>query len=325
MGFDLNYGGDNMNLGPHEPIQGDMQETLRHPILNGMSFISTFCSISTKSSLGTPCDSLGNYLPPDALPPPYILPGENDAAHNHWDPFDNRAQFEVADFLFKRNQMPGTQIDVLFDLWAASGDDGGTEPPFASHIDLYETIDSIKLGDLPWICFTIKYNGPLPDNDVEVPTWMLMEYEVWCCDIRLLMRGQLANPDFNGEIDYTPLQKFGPTGKREWSNVMTGNWAWKQAVCVCVISITLFYLHSFFFQDIISEDPQTHGCAFVPVILGSDKTTVSVATGQNEYYPLYASIGNVHNTVRRAHRDALGLVGFLAIPKSMCWSLYFIY
>jgi hypothetical protein len=31
---------------------------------------------------------------------------------------------------------------------------------------------------------------------------------------------------------------------------------------------------------------------FAPVILGSDKTTVSVATGQNEYYPLYAGIGN---------------------------------
>jgi hypothetical protein len=158
------------------------------------------------------------------------LPGENGVAHNLWDPFHNRAQFEIADFLYRRNQMPATQIDVLFDLWAASGNDDGTEPPFASHIDLYEAIDSIQLGDLPWICFTIKYNGPLPDDEVTVPTWMLMEYEVWCRDIRLLMRGQLANPDFNGEIDYTPLQIFGLTGKREWSNVMTGNWAWKQAV-----------------------------------------------------------------------------------------------
>jgi hypothetical protein len=57
---------------------------------------------------------------------------------------------------------------------------------------------------------------------------------------------------------------------------------------------------------------------FVPVILGSDKTTVSVATGNNEYYPLYASLGNVHNNVRRAHRNAVSLIGFLAIPKSKC-------
>lgn len=57
---------------------------------------------------------------------------------------------------------------------------------------------------------------------------------------------------------------------------------------------------------------------FVPIVLGSDKTTVSVATGQNEYYPLYASIGNVQNHVRRAHRNAVSVVGFLAIPMSEC-------
>lgn len=55
---------------------------------------------------------------------------------------------------------------------------------------------------------------------------------------------------------------------------------------------------------------------FVPAILGSDKTTVSVATGNNEYYPAYISLGNVFNNVRRAHRDAVSLLAFLSIPKS---------
>ena len=70
-------------------------------------------------------------------------------------------------------------------------------------------------------------------------------------------------------------------------------------------------------QDKISQDPTTHGAMLVPIILGSDKTTVSVATGHNEYYPLYVSIGSVHNNIRRAHRGALALIAFLAIPKSM--------
>ena len=43
-----------------------------------------------------------------------------------------------------------------------------------------------------------------------------------------------------------------------------------------------------------------------------------MGTGNNEYYPLYASIGNVRNSVRHAHRDALVIIGFLAIPKSTC-------
>jgi Plavaka transposase len=76
-------------------------------------------------------------------------------------------------------------------------------------------------------------------------------------------------------------------------------------------------------QDQIAEKPETHGSMFVPIILGSDKTTVSVAMGQNEYYPLYMSIGNVHNSVRRAHRNALMLVAFLAIPKSASSSVYY--
>jgi len=58
-----------------------------------------------------------------------------------------------------------------------------------------------------------------------------------------------------------------------------------------------------------------HGAMVVPIILGSDKTTVSVVTGQNDYYLLYLSIGNIHNNTRRAHKNGLVLLAFLAIPK----------
>jgi hypothetical protein len=54
----------------------------------------------------------------------------------------------------------------------------------------------------------------------------------------------------------------------------------------------------------------------VPLIVGSDKTLASNATGLNEFHPLYISPGNVKNSVRRAHCDALIPIGFLAIPKS---------
>ena len=56
---------------------------------------------------------------------------------------------------------------------------------------------------------------------------------------------------------------------------------------------------------------------FVPIILGSDKTTLSVATGHTEAYPLYLSIGNLHNNLRRSHRGGVVLIGFLPIAKSM--------
>ena len=54
---------------------------------------------------------------------------------------------------------------------------------------------------------------------------------------------------------------------------------------------------------------------FVPIVTGSDKTTVSVATGQQEYHPVYVSIGNLSNTMRRAHGNGVLAVAFLPIPK----------
>ena len=69
-------------------------------------------------------------------------------------------------------------------------------------------------------------------------------------------------------------------------------------------------------QDTIALDPENGGVMYIPLITGNDKTTVSVATGQNDFYPIYLSIGNMHNSVRRAHCNAVMVVAFLAIPKS---------
>lgn len=62
-----------------------------------------------------------------------------------------------------------------------------------------------------------------------------------------------------------------------------------------------------------------------PIILGADKTTVSVATGHTEFHPVYLSLGNVTNEMRRAHRDAVVPVAFLSIPKGERAHLYHVY
>jgi Plavaka transposase len=69
-------------------------------------------------------------------------------------------------------------------------------------------------------------------------------------------------------------------------------------------------------QDIIAEDLSTHGSMFVPVA-GSDKTTVSVTTGNQEYHPIYMSPGNITNIAHRAHGSAFLPVAFLPIPKGI--------
>jgi len=57
---------------------------------------------------------------------------------------------------------------------------------------------------------------------------------------------------------------------------------------------------------------------YCPIILGSDKTVVSVSTGQVEYHPVYISIGNTHNAVQCAHHNTVIPIAFLAIPTGTC-------
>ena len=56
---------------------------------------------------------------------------------------------------------------------------------------------------------------------------------------------------------------------------------------------------------------------FVPVCAGSDKTTTTVGTGQQEYHPVYESPGNFSNIARRSRGNAVLPVAFLPIPKSL--------
>ncbi|KAG1904171.1 uncharacterized protein F5891DRAFT_1126616 [Suillus fuscotomentosus] len=144
-------------------------------------------------------------------------------------------------------------------------------PPFADHKDLHNVIDATQLGDVPWQCFSAQYTGEQPEV---VPPWMDEEFEVWYRDPRAMAHNILANPTYKDEIDYVPFREYDASDEtRRWKYFMSGDWAWQQA-------------------DTISQDPETHGSALIPIILGSDKTTVSVGTGNNEYYPLYASIAD---------------------------------
>ena len=76
-------------------------------------------------------------------------------------------------------------------------------------------------------------------------------------------------------------------------------------------------------DEIITTIPNAKGAMYCPIILGSDKTMVSVATGHVEYHPLYLSIGNPYNTVWCAHHNAVIPIAFLAIPKCMSLLPYF--
>ncbi|KAN0101066.1 hypothetical protein V8E55_001050 [Tylopilus felleus] len=212
--------------------------------------------------------------------PPGTLPSQDD-----WDLFHSWLEFELADFLYSHSQMPAAKIDSLLDIWVASLLHSGGDPLFNNHKEIYGAIDDIKIGDIKWRNFMVQYTGDT--------------YQVHYRDPHEVVCSIVTNPDFATELDYSLYREYvTETNDRRWCDFMSGDWAWNQA-------------------DIITQDAHTHGSVFVLIILGSDKTTVSVATGQNDFFPLYMSIGNVCNRLHRAHKNALVIIGFLAMLKTM--------
>ncbi|KAI5980694.1 hypothetical protein EDD15DRAFT_2392728 [Pisolithus albus] len=190
-----------------------------------------------------------------------------------WSPYNSRLEFELADFTYTCSQMSAVSLNVLLELWAASLIEAGGGPIFSSCREMYQAIDNTDVGDVKWQSFT----------------------DIWFRDPRKVVQNMLGNSEFAKEMDYQPFREYDmKSSMRRWQDFMSGDWAWRQA-------------------DIIAQDPDCLGSAFVPIILGSDKTMVSVATGQNDYYPLYLSIGNICNNVRRAHHNGVVLIAFLAM------------
>ncbi|KAJ6622755.1 hypothetical protein B0H10DRAFT_1873823 [Mycena sp. CBHHK59/15] len=237
---------------------------------------------------GVPCDSNGAPLPRNTPPPP-----RSSASPDDWSPFADEVQFRTADFLFRRVEMSQGNIDYLLELWGLSMMKHGDLGPYDNYQQLYAAIDDVRVGDAPWKCFKTD-----SDARANAPDWARQEYEVWYRDPDMVIRNMLDNPDFAGEFDTTPYVELDRDGQRRWSDFMSGNFAWKQC------------------DKIIADDPTCAGTMYVPTVLGADKTTVSVATGNIEYHPVYASIGNIRNNVRRAHRNGVVVVAFLAIPKT---------
>ncbi|KAF9470984.1 hypothetical protein BDN70DRAFT_909445 [Pholiota conissans] len=108
------------------------------------------------------------------------------------------------------------------------------------------------------------------------PKWMTQTYELCMRDSRKLLHNQLATSDFANHFNYVPYRQFDHQDR-----------PWDEAVSMLVTAVC-----------------------------GSDKTTVSVATGHQEYHPVYQSPGNLTNTAHRGHGNSVLPVAFLPIPKT---------
>jgi hypothetical protein len=133
--------------------------------------------------------------------------------------------------------MSAGDINFILSLWAASLAIHNDKPPFSNTNDMYDTIDSTPLGDVPWESFSLQYNGAQPVDNI--PSWMKTEYDVWFRNPRALVHNIISNPDFEFGFDYAPFQERTVNGVHRFCDFMSANWPWKQAVSC---RYHLFYL-----------------------------------------------------------------------------------
>ncbi|KAG7096124.1 hypothetical protein E1B28_006798 [Marasmius oreades] len=216
-----------------------------------------------------------------------------------WSPFKNHSTYNWSHFFYVELKASKGKINKSLDILAAQLlEVGGSNTPFKDAQALYTAIDSIQEGNTPWLTYHIKYTGELPDDP---PLWMTEVYEFCIRDTLNILTEQLKTEVFSGQFNYTPYWEWNTRNERVYSNLLSGDWVWDIA-------------------DEISKDPDlsrsTNGAMLVPLVLGSDKTTVSVGTGHQEYHPAYISPGNLTNIARRAHGNSVLPFMFFAIPRT---------
>jgi hypothetical protein len=138
-------------------------------------------------------------------------------------------EFDFANYHFAQVQSSAANIDKALDMWATTVKEFGGDSPWKNSDNLYKTIDAIRHGDSPWKMYRIQYQGPKPPGTP--PKWMMETYELYARDSRQVLHHQLATDQFKDKINLIPYRQFDNKGLRVWSNLLSADWAWSQAVC----------------------------------------------------------------------------------------------
>ena len=176
-----------------------------------------------------PCTEDGIPTAPNAPPPP-CTPADAMSS-NPWSPFDSHLSFKFAKYHFTELQSSERQINQALDLWRvaiiqAQGDTANI--PWDSAAQMYNTINSIQEGSVPWKTVKFWYTGPFPAGTP--PRWMTEDYELCFRDPCSILLNQITSPELQNHFNYVSYKQFDSHRECVWSNLISGEWAWNEAV-----------------------------------------------------------------------------------------------
>ncbi|KZS96521.1 hypothetical protein SISNIDRAFT_407267 [Sistotremastrum niveocremeum HHB9708] len=206
-----------------------------------------------------------------------------------WSPFESEGHWDLAKWL-ATSGVSQNKINSFLKLPVQDA-----KFPFSSARGLYKTIDTLPKGP-EWKTSDIKVTGDrlTDDGAPEVET-----VELYFRNILECIQDIIGDPALKDDMKCAPCRVWSDETKTErfYSEMWTGDWWWETQMRL----------------------PQRS--TIVPVIFATDKTNLSLFSGDKVAWPVYMTIGNLNKSTRRkVSRRAWRLVGYLPVAKLECFT-----